>query len=73
MSVKKKAKKEAKKTEGTPDTNTISVANLARELGIDPKKARAKLRKAGWSAEGKRYPDVIRDSKQFDEVVDIIS
>lgn len=51
---------------------TITVANLCIELGVDPKKGRKKLRSQGWSAGGKRYPVMERDSKKFKEAVEII-
>ena len=51
----------------------ITVANLARELGVDPKKARAKLRKSGMSANGKRHPDLEVDSKEYNEIRELIS
>ncbi len=52
---------------------TITVAGLAKEMGIDPKKARARLRKQGWSAEGKRYPELEVGSKRHEEAVAILS
>lgn len=52
---------------------TITMKVLFEELGIDPKKARNKMRKAGYSAEGKRYPDVARNSKEHKELEELLS
>ncbi len=70
MPVKKRgAKKAAKEVDG----KTISIAALSRELGVDPKKARARMRKHGMSAEGKHYPDLIIGSKQHTEISELIA
>ena len=71
----KKGNKKTKAAEPTkaPEGKTISVANLARELGVDPKKARAKMRNHGMSAEGKRYKDLIIGSKEHTEISELIA
>lgn len=69
---KKKAKKEAEATKA-PAGKTISVANLCRELGVDPKKGRARMRKHDMSASGGRYPDLIVGSKEYDEVKELVT
>ena len=51
----------------------LTVVQLAKELEIDPKKARGKLRRAGWSAEGKRYAPMERGGAKFKEAVEILS
>lgn len=57
-SVEKKAKKPAK------DPNFLSVSDIAREFGIDPKRARARLRASGKAAADGRWPLVARDSAE---------
>ena len=69
MSVKKKRTKK----DNRPTGKTISVANLCRELGVDPKKGRARMRKHEMSAEGGRYSDVIVDSREYEEIKEIIT
>ena len=61
-----------KKTEKTA-MRTIAVAELCRELGIKPSKGRARLRKAGWSANGKQYPTMEVDGEKYKEAVEILS
>lgn len=57
-SVEKKAKKPAK------DPNFLSVSDIARELNIDPKRARARLRASGRAAAEGRWPLVTRGSEE---------
>jgi hypothetical protein len=42
----------------------LSVSDVAREMGVDPKAARAALRAAGRGADGKRYSKVARGSAE---------
>lgn len=69
MPVKKKTTKKAE----APTGKTISVANLCRELGVDPKKGRARMRKHEMSASGGRYPDLIVGSKEYEDVKELVS
>lgn len=57
-SVEKKAAKPAK------DPNFLSVSDIARELNIDPKRARARLRASGRAAAEGRWPLVTRGSEE---------
>lgn len=54
-------------------TRTVSVAEVCRELDILPSRGRAKLRKAGWSANGKQYPPMEVDGKLHKEAIAILS
>lgn len=57
-----------------PDVKaTVTIAAMCRELGIKPSKGRAKLRKAGWSANGKQYPPLEVDGKEHKEALAILS
>ncbi len=58
----KKATKTPPKDVPTDDTLTVSV--VAREVGIDPKAARAVLRAAGRTAKDGRWPTVERGSAE---------
>lgn len=49
--------------------NALSVSDVAREVGVDPKKARAALRRAGKGADGKRYATVQRGSDEHAALV----
>jgi len=49
--------------------STMSVADVARELGINPKVARAKLRRKGIGATDGRYAKFERDSDQHKTLV----
>lgn len=55
------------------DPNMLSVSDVARELGIDPKRARARLRASGGSAVEGRWPKVLRGSKEHDALVGALS
>lgn len=55
---KEKAAKPAK------DPNFLSVSDIARELNIDPKRARARLRASGRAAAEGRWPLVTRGSEE---------
>lgn len=58
------AKKKEKKEKPAKDPNMMSVSDIARELGIDPKRARARLRASGKAAADGRWPLVARDSSE---------
>lgn len=55
------------------DADMLSVSDVARELGLDPKRARAKLRALGQSATEGRWPKVKRGSKKHQELVDLLT
>jgi hypothetical protein len=65
------SKKKAEKKADDPDM--VSVSDIARELGLDPKRARAKLRAAGQAATEGRWPKVKRGSKKYQELVAMLS
>lgn len=70
----KKAEKiePAKKTEPATEKTLISVAELARELQIDPKLARAKLRRKGYKSSEGHWPVMERGGKLFNEIKGIL-
>lgn len=68
----KPAKKE-KPSKPAPDPNLLSVSDVAKALGIDPKRARAKLRAAGQAAVEGRWPKVTRGSKEHDAMIILLS
>lgn len=51
------------------DDNMLSVSDVAREMGIDPKVARAKLRRMGQAATEGRWAKVKRDSREHKALV----
>lgn len=51
------------------DPNLLTVSDVARELGIDPKAARAKLRRDGSRAPDGRWPKVTKGSKEYADLV----
>lgn len=53
--------------------NTLSVADIARELSIDPKIARSRLRRAKYERTGKRYGRVERDSDEHKALIELIT
>lgn len=59
----------AKPAKPAKDPNLLTVSDVARELGIDPKQARAKLRKDGSRAPDGRWPKMKRDSTQHAELI----
>lgn len=63
------AKKPKKKEK---DPNMLSVSDVARELGLDPKRARAKLRASGQAANEGRWPLVKRDSDEHEALIAIL-
>ncbi len=60
-------KKEAKQDDGK-----VSVATLARELGINPKVARAKLRRKGLEAGGVRWSKLTPGSDDYKRIRGIL-
>lgn len=66
-------KKSSPKIEKKEDDDMVSVSEIARGLGIDPKRARAKLRAGGASATDGRWPKVKRGSKRYQELVDLLT
>lgn len=75
--VKKKADAEmdenVKPKKKAKDPNELSVSDVASECGVDPKRARARLRAAGKTAIEGRWPTVKRGSKEHDELVGILN
>lgn len=55
------------------DDAGLTVADLARNMGISPKVARAKLRRQGYSADGGQYPRMTPGTKEYDAVVNILT
>lgn len=51
------------KVKAPKDPNALTVSDIAREMGIEPKVARARLRKDGTRAKDGRWPTVTRDSE----------
>jgi hypothetical protein len=66
-------KPKAAKEKAVVDANVLSVSDVAREQGVDPKAARAKLRKVRGKAEDGRWAKVQRDSKEHAELIAIIT
>jgi hypothetical protein len=66
-------KKPAPKKRTASTKELVSLKQMCIEADIDPKSARAKLRKEGHSANGGRYDDLERGSKKFLEFEEIIS
>ena len=59
--------------ESIGDDGTMSVADLARELGMNPKIARGKLRRRGIFATNGSHVRFSRDDETFKKYVAIIS
>jgi len=55
-----------------PDPNLLSVSDVAKELGMEPKAARAKLRRAKGKAQDGRWPKVTRDSQEHKDLVALL-
>lgn len=62
----------AKKEKPAKDPNLLSVSDIARELNIDPKRARARLRASGKAAADGRWPLVPRGSEDHTALERII-
>jgi len=56
--------KSTKEAKAPKDANALSVSDVAREAGIEPKVARARLRKDGTRAPDGRWPMVQRGSEE---------
>lgn len=69
-----KKKKPTGKKRGPQPKNDglLSVSDIARELGIDPKVARAKLRRHGQKATEGRWPRVKPNSKEHKSMIDLM-
>lgn len=65
--------KEHKKPSVVIDPNLLSISDIARDLEIEPKAARAKLRRVKGKAEEGRWPKVKRDSKEHKELVALLT
>ena len=63
----------AKKDKKVVDPNLLTVSDVAREIGVDPKHGRARLRAAGKSAAEGRWPKVTRDSDEHRELIKLMS
>lgn len=61
----KKTRRELEERVQSLRDSTITIAAIARELGMDPKVARAKIRNAGLHKAGDEWPIYERDSAQF--------
>lgn len=59
--------------ENDDNDNTMSVADLARELNVNPKIARAKLRRRGIYAKHGSHVRFTRDDDVYNEYVAIIT
>lgn len=68
-----KKKEKAPEPEAKKDDDMLSVSDVARELGLDPKRARAKLRAKGQAATEGRWPKVKRGSKKHQELVEFLT
>jgi hypothetical protein len=63
----------AKPKKAAKDPNLLSVGDVARELGIDPKRARSRLRASGGAAVEGRWPKVRRDSDEHKALIAALS
>lgn len=52
--------------------NTITVVDVAEELNIDPKVARAKLRRKGMKSNEGRWPRFKRDSAEHKDMIKLL-
>lgn len=52
--------------------NELTVAEVAVDCGVDPKVARAKLRRAEYKAVDGRWPTMIKGSKEHKELVEFL-
>lgn len=74
MPKKKSSKKASKKTkEKVNGAELVSVADIAREVGMNPKVARAKLRRRGMGSEGGRWMQYVPGSEGHVKVRDILT
>jgi hypothetical protein len=56
-----------------PKAELLTVKEIARELKMNGKVARAKLRRAGMKSEKGRWPEVARDSKEHLAIVAVLT
>ena len=70
MIAAKRPASDAPKTDSV--TGELTVADVAREHNVDPKKARAALRAAGMKAKDGRWPTFARGSKMHQQVLGAI-
>jgi len=70
---KKEKDKPVKVEKPAKNPNVLSVSDVARELGVDPKRARARLRAAGLGAIEGRWQTVERGTPLFAEWSSIIN
>lgn len=61
--------KKPKKTKVEKDPSMLTIGDVARALGLDPKAARRRLRATGQSAQDGRWPKVKRGSKEHDALI----
>ena len=52
---------------------SMTVAELCRHVGVDPKAGRGKLRKHGYSANGGHYARLTPGTPEFDRVANIVT
>lgn len=52
--------------------NTLSISQIAKEVGLNPKVARAKLRRKGRIANEGRWPTVTKGSEEHKELINIL-
>lgn len=62
-----------KKEKKEKDPNMLSISDIARACGIDPKVARGKLRKDGARAPEGRWTLVKKDSKEHKKLVELFT
>jgi hypothetical protein len=56
----------------TKADNELTVVDVAKKIGMDPKVARAKLRRKGLKSNEGRWPTFIDGSKEYKEVVEML-
>lgn len=52
--------------------NNLTIVQIATDIGMDPKVARAKLRRKGYKSNEGRWAKIERDSKEHKEIVEIL-
>lgn len=62
--------KEAKRKESAE--GMLTVVQIAEAIGMDPKVARAKLRRKGLKSNEGRWSSIKKDSKEHKEIVDLL-
>lgn len=50
----------------------LTIADIAREVGVTPKAARGKLRRLGRHKPGTKWPTYKRGTKEFESIVSSI-